>query len=212
MSSRIQIRRDTAANWTSANPILAQGEMGFETNTLKFKIGDGSTDWLTLPYGPGITGPTGPTGSNGSAGPTGPTGADSTVVGPTGATGPSGPSNPALCIAVFERSTPITTGDGKADIVIPSSLNGMNLVRAQAIVITAGTTNATTVAVYNTTDSQEMLSGNISIASGNTVGTPGTIDTAHDDVATNDILRIDVDSVSTTAPLGLLVVLEFSTP
>jgi len=200
MSSRIQIRRDTAANWTSANPILAQGEMGFETNTLKFKIGDGSTDWLTLPYGPGITGPTGPTG------------ADSTVVGPTGATGPSGPSNPALCIAVFERSTPITTGDGKADIVIPSSLNGMNLVRAQAIVITAGTTNATTVAVYNTTDSQEMLSGNISIASGNTVGTPGTIDTAHDDVATNDILRIDVDSVSTTAPLGLLVVLEFSTP
>ena len=117
---------------------------------------------------------------------------------------------PSIVIAVFERSASVTTGDGKADLVIPSTLNGMNLVRAQAVVITAGTTNATTVAIYNVTDSQEMLSGNISIATGDTVGTPGTIDTDHDDVSTNDVLRIDVDAVSTTAPKGLLIVLEFS--
>ena len=115
-----------------------------------------------------------------------------------------------LNIIVFERSTPVTTGDGKADIVIPVSLNGLNLVRAQAVVITAGTTNATTVAVYNATDSQEMLSGNISIASGATVGTVGTINTSYDDVATNDRIRIDVDAASTTAPLGLIVILEFA--
>jgi hypothetical protein len=49
-ASIIQIRRDIAANWTSANPILAQGEMGFETDTLKLKFGDGSTNWNSLAY------------------------------------------------------------------------------------------------------------------------------------------------------------------
>jgi hypothetical protein len=47
----IQLRRDTAANWTSANPTLAQGEWGYETDTNKIKIGNGSTAWASLPYG-----------------------------------------------------------------------------------------------------------------------------------------------------------------
>lgn len=47
----IQVRRDTAANWTSVNPTLAAGEIGFETNTGKFKIGDGSSTWTALTYG-----------------------------------------------------------------------------------------------------------------------------------------------------------------
>ena len=46
----IQVRRDTAANWTSVNPTLAAGEMGFETDTGKFKIGTGSTAWTSLSY------------------------------------------------------------------------------------------------------------------------------------------------------------------
>jgi hypothetical protein len=46
----IQTRRDTAANWTSANPILAAGEEGYETNTRKSKTGDGTTDWNSLSY------------------------------------------------------------------------------------------------------------------------------------------------------------------
>ena len=50
MASIIQIRRDTSANWTSANPVLAQGELGVETNTSKIKIGDGSTAWSSLGY------------------------------------------------------------------------------------------------------------------------------------------------------------------
>lgn len=51
----IQVRRDTAANWTGTNPTLAAGEPGFETNTGKFKVGDGSTAWNSLGYigGPG---------------------------------------------------------------------------------------------------------------------------------------------------------------
>jgi hypothetical protein len=46
----IQLRRDTAANWTSTNPTLAAGEMGLETDTNLFKIGDGSTAWSALVY------------------------------------------------------------------------------------------------------------------------------------------------------------------
>jgi hypothetical protein len=50
MADLIQIRRDTAANWTSANTVLAQGELGAETDTSKIKIGDGSTAWTSLGY------------------------------------------------------------------------------------------------------------------------------------------------------------------
>tara|TARA_Y100000996_G_scaffold335018_1_gene271472 strand:+ start:13958 stop:15829 length:1872 start_codon:yes stop_codon:yes gene_type:complete len=46
----IQIRRDTAANWTSANPTLANGEMGLETDTGKLKVGDGTTAWTSVSY------------------------------------------------------------------------------------------------------------------------------------------------------------------
>lgn len=46
----IRIRRDTAANWTSANPTLNSGELGLETDTGLVKIGDNSTAWTSLPY------------------------------------------------------------------------------------------------------------------------------------------------------------------
>lgn len=50
MSVKIQVRRDTAANWTSNNPALLAGEQGFETDTGKTKFGDGSTAWTGLSY------------------------------------------------------------------------------------------------------------------------------------------------------------------
>lgn len=50
MATRIQIRRGTAAQWTSANPVLASGEPAVETDTGKRKIGDGVTAWTDLPY------------------------------------------------------------------------------------------------------------------------------------------------------------------
>jgi hypothetical protein len=50
MAIQIQIRRDIAANWTSENPTLASGEMGYETDTNKAKFGDGTTAWNDLPY------------------------------------------------------------------------------------------------------------------------------------------------------------------
>jgi hypothetical protein len=50
MSAQIKLRRDTSANWTTVNPILATGEPGLETDTLKLKYGDGLTRWNALSY------------------------------------------------------------------------------------------------------------------------------------------------------------------
>jgi hypothetical protein len=56
MPIQIQFRNDTAANWTAANPTLLAGEQGYETDTNRIKIGNGSTPWNSLAYGPsGVT-------------------------------------------------------------------------------------------------------------------------------------------------------------
>ena len=56
MTTRIKLRRDTAANWTANNPILALGEPGLDTDNNAVKYGDGVTTWNNLPYsGEGAT-------------------------------------------------------------------------------------------------------------------------------------------------------------
>lgn len=50
MSVQIQMRRDSEADWVSENPTLAEGEIGYVTDTGKYKIGDGSTAWTSLHY------------------------------------------------------------------------------------------------------------------------------------------------------------------
>jgi hypothetical protein len=50
MTSVIQVKRGSASAWTSANTVLAAGEVGFETDTKKMKVGDGSTAWTSLSY------------------------------------------------------------------------------------------------------------------------------------------------------------------
>jgi hypothetical protein len=90
MATRIQVRRDTAANWTENDPTLAEGEIGFETDTGLFKIGralpqtapDG-LNWNNLSYAQ-VAGPTGPEGAAGATG----------AVGETGLTGDPGPEGP----------------------------------------------------------------------------------------------------------------------
>jgi hypothetical protein len=107
---QIQLRHGTAAAWTAANPLLAIGETGVETDTNKFKFGDGVTLWNALPYAVGsavavgapsqfipldgkpgrdsmIPGPQGPAGAAGSAGAAGAVGA----AGPPGLDGKQGP-------------------------------------------------------------------------------------------------------------------------
>jgi hypothetical protein len=108
----------------------------------------------------------------------------------------------------FDKPTDVTVGDGRSYFQVPAKFNGDKLKIANASVITAGTTGNTTIQVHNVTQAVDMLTTPITIASGATTGS-GVIDTANDDIVTGDILRIDIDSVSTTAPKGLLVNLEF---
>jgi Protein of unknown function (DUF2793) len=115
---------------------------------------------------------------------------------------------------VFAPTTDVTTGDGAGYCVVPAALNGLNLTRVHARVITAGTTGTTDIQIANVTQAADMLSTKITIDSGetgsDTAATAPVIDTGNDDVATNDLLRIDCDAVSTTKPKGLIITLEFS--
>ncbi len=61
MLVQMQIRRGTTAQWSSANPVLAEGELGYDTDQNKFKIGDGTTNWNSLVF---ATGPAGAYGLN----------------------------------------------------------------------------------------------------------------------------------------------------
>lgn len=119
MAVQIQLRRGTAAAWTTANPILAQGELAMETDTLKFKVGNGSTAWTSLSY---FT-----TGATGATGPTGPTGA-------TGATGATGPAN-SLSIGT------VTTGSVGASAV--ATITGTAPSQTLNLTLPTGATGAT---------------------------------------------------------------------
>ena len=110
----------------------------------------------------------------------------------------------------------VAVGDGKGFVHIPAELNGYNLVEVHARVITAGVTGTTDIQLHNVTDAVDMLSTKLTIDSGetgsDTAATPAVINAAVDDVATNDLIRIDVDAISTTAPKGLIVTMGFQLP
>lgn len=53
VNTKILLRNDLAANWTENNPVLGKGEIGIEIDSKKFKFGDGTTAWNSLPYGAG---------------------------------------------------------------------------------------------------------------------------------------------------------------
>lgn len=79
MAMQIQLRRGTAAQWTSANTTLASGEMGLETDTGKFKVGNGTSNWAALAYSSGIQGIQGTQGIQGNLGPQGIQGISNTI-------------------------------------------------------------------------------------------------------------------------------------
>lgn len=66
MAIHIQLRRGSASAWVQANPILAEGEPAIETDTGRFKVGNGVDRWVDLPYSSGEPGPTGPQGPRGA--------------------------------------------------------------------------------------------------------------------------------------------------
>jgi len=120
-------------------------------------------------------------------------------------------NNHSAVIQIVGSTTDVDTISGIFYFRAPSEINGMVLKRAQAFVNTAGTTNPTTIQVRNMTQfpSNDALNLAISIASGDTAGTIGTVDTAYDDVATDNQIKIYVTGESTTKAQGLQVVLEW---
>jgi len=123
-----------------------------------------------------------------------------------------------VTVCLFDASEDVAVGDGAGDQLfrIPSKLDGWDLVAVAAYHQTAGTTGTTDVQIHNLTAAADMLSTKLTVDSGETdsatAAVPAVIDAAADAVATGDKLRFDVDAVSTTAPKGLWVELQFRAP
>ena len=189
----IRLRRDTAANWTSGNPVLALGEPGYETDTKKLKVGDGTTAWTSLAYVP-LTGPAGATGATGPAGPTGATGpqgpqGDPGATGAAGATGPTGATGPAGPTGATGPTGP--AGANGADGTSPLSGQVVLTVPNNAIHATG------TLAATGVTGSSVVMIG---LA-------------PHTDADENDIELIDLAAVSATPGTDTITVTAaFLTP
>jgi collagen type VII alpha len=153
---QFQFRRDTAANWTSEDPILLAGEMGLETDTDKFKIGDGSTAWTGIAYSSGPAGATGATGATGAAGATGDTGA----TGPQGETGPAGAAGATGATGATGAAGPNEVNT-TTDTAITGLLKGASGKVAQAV---AGTDYAAALGADDNyvTDVEKVVIGNTS--------------------------------------------------
>lgn len=125
-----------------------------------------------------------------------------------------------LQAVVFDFTTDWATGDGKMYWHIPTALNGMNLVYCHAECITAGTgtgTDTSDIQIYNLTQAADMLSTVLTVdedeTGSDTAATAYVIDTGEDDVATNDVIRADVDALSPSSdPKGLILTLGFQLP
>lgn len=177
--TQIQVRRGTAAQWTSANPTLANGEWGYETDTNKAKIGNGSTAWNSLSYI--ITGAQG-TVTSVTAG-TGLTGGTITGTGTVALSTPVSVANGGTGITSFGSGvatwlgTPssanlaaaVTDETGSGALVFGTSptlagATATDLIYTQALVTPTFTTNAYTLALTD--------QGDILLASnGSTAGT-----------------------------------------
>lgn len=111
----------------------------------------------------------------------------------------------------------ITTGDGKGYFLVPPTLNGMNLVDADAMVSTVSSSGTPTfqIARVRSGSPADMLSTRITIdaseSTSYTAATAPVIDSANDDVATGDMLRFDFD-VAGTGTKGVGIVLTFRLP
>jgi hypothetical protein len=128
--------------------------------------------------------------------------------------GQPGPRNERVLeiLATDPNGSAITTGDGKAFIAISDDLGGLNLIDADACLTTQSSSGTPTVQIRNVTQAADMLSTKITIDANETcsytAATPPVIDTANDDVATGDIIAVDID-VAGTGAKGLIVVLTF---
>ena len=115
-------------------------------------------------------------------------------------------------MVVVEFATALTTGNGKFYFHVPSTLNGMNIVDVHAEVISAPAGSTIIIQLRNVTQSADILSTRITIdaseTGSDTAAAAAAIDTGEDDLATNDVIAVDIDQIGvSTAGSGLIVTL-----
>ena len=169
MAFRVQIRRDTSLNWGTNDPILLDGEFGYETDTGRYKIGNGIDVWSDLIYSlVGITGPTGGTGATGATGITGPTGSQG-IQGPTGATGATGSNFTGYDYEIHVSTVDGNDTTGNGDLLNPVATitQGLALIvgNRRTLVIHPGTytESPSITSQYTVLTTFEPLGGNTSI-------------------------------------------------
>lgn len=125
---------------------------------------------------------------------------------------PGGAGAPQFDIKVLTDYQTLSTGDGQFIFAIPLDLNGMNLTSVAAYVTTVSSSGIPTIQIRNVTQAADMLTTKITIDASEftsyTAATAAVIDTANDDVATGDLIAVDVD-VAGTGAKGLGVILGF---
>lgn len=113
---------------------------------------------------------------------------------------------------VYNHDGALVAGNGAFYWTIPEQINGKNLVAVGAHVYTVSSSGAVTVMIHNLTDAVDMLSTALTIdeneKDSSTAATPAVINTAVDDVATADEIRIDIDGAGTGAK-GLEIRMAF---
>lgn len=129
----------------------------------------------------------------------------------------------SVTVEVFAAATTVTTGDGKKYFRVPLALNGMNLISVGAGNFAKSTSGNPTVQIARGRQSSatsahsfvDMLSTAITIDANDydskDAGTPAAINSSNDDVATGDLIRIDVDTAG-TGTTGLFVTMGFQLP
>lgn len=162
---QILMRRGTSLEWASTNPVLGAAEMGVETDTGRFKLGDGTTTWNNLAYKsdrglPGIAGPAGaagPVGPAGEAGPRGPAGSAAalTIGSVSQGTAPSAsisgtPENPILNLVLPKgdtgsagAATSITIGSVSSGTTPSATFSGTAPNLTLSLVLPKGDTGST---------------------------------------------------------------------
>jgi hypothetical protein len=130
-----------------------------------------------------------------------------------GGTDPVPPTEAHYEIKVFSDTGIMSTGNGKFIFAIPDDLDGWYFIDADAFVTTVSSSGAPTVMIRNATDAVDVLSTAITIDASEftsyTAATQPVINAANDQVATADLIAIDVDGIGTGAK-GLGVILTLS--
>lgn len=195
MASRIQFRRGTAVEWSTANPILAEGELGVELDTSKCKVGDGILNWNSLLYAIGATGPAGANGINGTNGVDGIDG----INGADGAPGPIGPvGGTATVISRLNLIGPLTPITGTSRWY-PSSTIMIN-----SLSINVGVSSTSTIQVGVRKNGQLLQTITLQPNTYRSIISAGLSYT----LSVNDYLTVDV--ISASGGSNLTLVMEYT--